>query len=181
MQERLLLMRVKTSILSSISTSAHCIGLLLISVAFSTNFLAADATQGEARRPLREIAGEEREAKFKEMQEKFGPAPFTFEELRKMPPEERQAKLRQWREGRFTFSPEERQKRRLQINQRLTRQIAELEKRKAAGNLTDDERLRLDRLHMIASRFNRVARPPQTVLGAPASGSNTVGTAKKQK
>jgi hypothetical protein len=157
------------------------IGLMLLSGVLSARLLAADAEPSQRERPLREASAEEREAKFKEMQERFGPAPFTFEQLRKMPPEERQAKLRQWREGRFNFSPEERQKRRGQIKQRLTRQIAELQKQKSAGTITAEDRLRLERLEMIANRFDRTGRAPQTVLGAPSKGSNGAAPVKKSK
>jgi hypothetical protein len=55
------------------------------------------------------------------------------------------------------FTPEERQKRRLQIKERLSRQVSELEKRKAAGTITDEERKRLQRLEILATRFQRRA------------------------
>jgi hypothetical protein len=112
----------------------------------------------EARRPLRDMSPEERQARFKEMEERFGPAPFTLDDLRKMTPEERQTKMRQWREGRFNFSTEERQRRRGQIRQRLTRQIGELQKKKADGTISEEERGRLERFEMIASRFDRMSR-----------------------
>jgi hypothetical protein len=155
----------------------------------SPRSLAADAASSaaklaerpEARRPFRELSPEERETRFKEMQERFGPAPFTFEELKTMPPEERQAKLRQWREGRFSFSPEERQSRRAQIKQRLLRQIGDLQKKKAARTMTEEERLRLERLELIASRFDRVGRPAPSVLGTPSKESNGMAPAKKVK
>jgi len=55
------------------------------------------------------------------------------------------------------FTPEERQKRRLQIKERLARQVSELEKRKADGTITDEERKRLRRLEILATRFQRRA------------------------
>ena len=116
---------------------------------------AKPAERPEARRPFRDMSPEEREARFNEMQQRFGPAPFTLDELRRMPPEERQAALRKWRDRGFTS--EERQKRRLQIRERLTKQIAELKARK---NLSEEERSRLERLELIASRFDRVSKAP---------------------
>ncbi len=161
----------------------------LIAVAFAPGVVlslsAADpaakpAERPEVRRPFREMTPEERQARFKEMEEKFGPAPFTIEELRRMPPEERQLKLRAWREGRFSFTPAERQRRRLQIKQRLTRQIAELQKSKAAGTISDEDRARLERLELIAHRFDRLNRP--TTNGSLSStGATAVAPAPKAK
>ena len=131
-----------------------------VPAADTTSAVAKPAQRPEVRRPLRDLSWEEREARFKEMQERFGPAPFTFDELRQMTPEERQSKLRQWREGRFSFTPEERHRRRLQIRQRLARQIALLQKVKAAGTITDEERRQLERLELLASRFDRLDKPP---------------------
>jgi hypothetical protein len=156
----------------------------LIPLVTGVNVPAADATSSiarpsprpEVRRPLRDFSPDEREARFKEMEQRFGPAPFTFDELRTMAPEERQTKMRQWREGRFGFTPEERQKRRLQIRQRLTRQIAELQKAKAAGKISEEERRQLERLELLASRFDRLGKPP--VNAAVSSNSSTIKSPK---
>lgn len=114
----------------------------------------------EMRRPFRDLSPDEQETRFKEMQERFGPPPFTLDELRQMPPQERQPALRKWREKGL----EERQRRRLKIRERLTRQIAELKARK---KLSEEERLRLERLELIASRFDRISRLPMNTFGAP--------------
>ena len=132
----------------------------------------AGAAPFDVRRPFRDLSPEERQARFKEMQERFGPAPFTLEEFRRMTPEERQLKLRQWREKGFT--PAERQKRRLQIRERLGRQMAELKQKK--GPLSDEERVRLERLELIAARFDRISR-----LGAPSNSPAAAPPANKGK
>jgi hypothetical protein len=71
------------------------------------------------------------------------------------------------------FTPEERQKRRLQIKERLKRQVSELQKRKAAGTITEEEGKRLQRLQLLASRFERrgAENPPSGVFGTSSNES----------
>src|SRR5258706_6984332 len=105
--------------------------------------------------PPGELTPEEREAR-----KKSGLPPFTAEELKKMTPAERQAKLREWREKNGPkLTPEERAKRREQIKDRLGRQIADLQKKKTDGTITDEERRKLVRLEELNARLRRPAGP----------------------
>jgi hypothetical protein len=70
------------------------------------------------------------------------------------------------------FTPEERQKRRQQIKERLNRQVSELQKRKRAGTLSEEDGKRLQRLELLAARFERRPElPPSTAFGAPSNHS----------
>jgi|SRR6266850_27551 len=81
------------------------------------------------------------------------------------------------------FTPEERQKRRQQIKERLARQVSELQKRKAAGTITDEERKRLQRLEILAGRFQRRLDNPISgpVFGSPSNQSVGDKAPKKTK
>ena len=53
------------------------------------------------------------------------------------------------------FSPEERARRKQLIKERLARQISELRKKRANGELGDEDRKRLARLEQLAARLHR--------------------------
>ena len=53
------------------------------------------------------------------------------------------------------FSSEERARRKQQIKERLARQISELRKKRANGELDEDEHKRLQRLEQLAARLHR--------------------------
>jgi len=67
------------------------------------------------------------------------------------------------------FTPEERQRRQQQIRERLARQIGELKKKKANGQLNDEERRKLERLELLANRDRRRGSnaPAGSVLASP--------------
>ena len=74
------------------------------------------------------------------------------------------------------FTPEERANRRQQIKERLTKQVSELQKKKASSTINDEERQRLQRLEILASRFGKQTPP------AGAKGTvNTPAVAKPAK
>jgi len=66
------------------------------------------------------------------------------------------------------FTPEERAKRRQQIKERLAKQVSELQKKKASSTINDEERQRLQRLEVLASRFGKQTSP----AGAKAAVNN---------
>ena len=63
------------------------------------------------------------------------------------------------------FTPEERAKRRQQIKERLSKQVSELQKKKASGSINDEERQRLDRLEVLAGRFRNQGFNPSGAAG----------------
>jgi len=132
------------------------------------------ATEPKVSNPPGELTPEEREVR-----KKSGLPPFTAEELKKMTPAERQAKLREWREKSGPkLTPEERAKRREQIKDRLGRQIADLQKKKTDGTITDEERRKLVRLEELNARLRRPAGP---VEGGQKAKAVTDSTPEKSK
>ena len=146
--------------------------------AAETNILAAKPGDSqEGTRLYKDLSPAERQWKLKQIRETNGLPPLTAEDLRKLTPEERQAKIIEWRERNAPkFSPEELAKRRLQINNRLANQVSELQKKKAKGSITDDERRRLERLEELSARM-QAPRQTGTVPGAQPVDS-TVGSPK---
>ena len=68
------------------------------------------------------------------------------------------------------FSAEERNRRKQQIKERLAKQISELRRKRATGDLGEEDRKRLQRLEEIAARLHRGASnaPANGVLASPA-------------
>jgi hypothetical protein len=90
------------------------------------------------------------------------------EELKKLSPDERQAKIREWREKEGlggtnkVFSAEEREARRKQMRERMQKQLASLRQKKADGKLTPEERRKLDRMEELSRRFEKSAPHPNS-------------------
>lgn len=82
------------------------------------------------------------------------------EELRKLPPQERQAKLKELRERRKAMTREEMIAKRQEIKARFERQLAALRQKKSDGTLTPQESKRLQRLETIAQRFKQGQTEP---------------------
>jgi len=111
----------------------------------------------------RSLPPEERQAKLKELRQKygFGPpppesVPKWHETWEKLSPEQRRARLAEWQQQRAAaplLTPKERQLHRQRLNERLNQAIATL-RHKASNNLiTIEEKNRLDRLEELARRF----------------------------
>lgn len=92
------------------------------------------------------------------------------EELKKLPPAERTAKLKELRQeiqqgrGKFSrLSVEERDTKRKELRTRIDAQVAELQKRKAEGALSESEQRRLERMEQMSRRLGRapVDKPGQ--------------------
>src|SRR6266568_6148468 len=88
----------------------------------------------ERREQLKNLTPEERAAKIKEFREQ------RREELQKLSPEERAAKIKEEREKRVAarqaLTPQEREAKRKEIRERMDKQLGELRKKKADGTLT---------------------------------------------
>ena len=95
----------------------------------------------------------------------------TREELQKMTPEERQAKLKERREQQQkALTPDQREAQRKVYRERMEKLIEELNKKKADGTITPDEGKRLERLQEMLKRFQQPApgTPPAKPAEKPA-------------
>ena len=124
----------------------------------------ARPTREQLRDQLKNLSPEEREAKLKELREKYSkgnPDRALLEkkrdELKGLSPEEREAKIREWRlRGNTNLpalrrpTPEEIQAKRKELKARLVQQIDALRNQKS---LTADEQKRLERMQDLAKRL----------------------------
>ena len=74
------------------------------------------------------------------------------QELQNLPPEERRKKLQELRQQRQQQTPEQREAQRKQMRARMDKRLADLEKKKADGTLTEDETKQLERLEQMKKR-----------------------------
>jgi hypothetical protein len=123
------------------------------------------------RERARGLSPEERQKMIREFREKHGLLATNRnewqrrrEELKNLPPEEREAKLKALRQeiqqarGNFKLlSPEERETKRKEIKERVDAQTAELRKKKADGTITGIEQRRLERMQLMSRRLERGA------------------------
>jgi hypothetical protein len=147
------------------------------------------------RERAKKLAPDERQKLLREFREKHGlggtnrgPWEKRWEELRRLPPEERAARLKELRQeiqengGRFRLHAEERDVKRKEIKERVDAQIAELQKRQADGALTDTEQRRLERMKLMSKRLEEgqtnlprrlgpPGRPPQLNPNQPSAAS----------
>jgi hypothetical protein len=99
----------------------------------------------------------------------------TREELMKMTPEERQAKLKEWRDNQQKgLTPDQREAQREAqrkvYRERIEKLIEDLNKKKADGVLTAEEAKRLERLQEMLRRFQQTtpSTPPAKPIEKPA-------------
>ena len=139
------------------------------------------------RERARKLSPEERQKMVREFREKHGLVGTNRtewekrrEELKNLPPAEREAKLKELRQeiqqGRRQFkllSPEDRDTKRKEMSQRIDAQIVELQNQKAAGAISEAEQRRLERMQQMSARLARGdAENPKRALppkGSPAS------------
>ena len=111
----------------------------------------------ELREQLKNLTPEERAAKIKEFREQ------RRDELQKLSPEERAAKIKEEREKRAAvrqaLTPQEREAKRKEIRDRMDKQLGELRKKKADGTLTPQEEKHLGRLEEVSKRFDQGGGP----------------------
>ena len=123
------------------------------------------------RERARNLSPEERQKMIREFREKRGLTRTNRnewerrrEELKGLPPEEREAKLKALRQeiqqarGNFKLlSPEEREAKRKEIKERVDAQTTELRKKKTDGSITEIEQRRLERLQLMSKRLEKAA------------------------
>jgi hypothetical protein len=130
------------------------------------------------RERAKNLAPDERQKMIREFREKHGLGGTNRselerrrEELKKLPPEQREARLKEIRESLgparrdFKLNQKERESKRDEIQQRINSHIADLEKRKAEGALSEAEQRRLQRMHQLSKRLAQ--RAPSGSAGLP--------------
>ena len=134
------------------------------------------------RERAKKLSPEERQKLMRELRERNGLSGTNRtewekrrEELKKLPPAERAAKLKELRreiqQGRDKsnqLSAEERDVKRGELKTRIDGQIAELQKRKAEGVLSESEQRRLERMEQMSKRLGRGPAAKQGQKPAPA-------------
>lgn len=134
------------------------------------------------RERAKKLSPEERQKLMRELRERNGLSGTNRtewekrrEELKKLPPAERAAKLKELRkeiqQGRDKsnqLSAEERDVKRGELKTRIDGQIAELQKRKAEGVLSESEQRRLERMEQMSKRLGRGPAAKQGRKPAPA-------------
>ncbi len=134
------------------------------------------------RERAKKISPEERQKLMREVRERNGLSGTNRtewekrrEELKKLPPAERAAKLKELRkeiqQGRgkaSQMSAEERDVKRSELKTRIDGQIAELQKRKAEGVLSESEQRRMERMEQMSKRLGRDPSDKQGQKGTPA-------------
>lgn len=138
------------------------------------------------REKARNLSTDQRQKLFREFRDKNGLAGTNRsdwekrrEELKKLPPKEREARLKEMREeiqqGRKQFkllSTGERDSKRTEMKGRIDAQIAELQKQMTEGGVTGSDNRRLERMKQMSARLARGAaadaRRPQSPK-APAA------------
>ena len=138
-------------------------------LAFQTAVWNAPAADESAKTNARAgaLSPEERKARLEDLRER-NPEAFRKlreelerrrEELKTLPPAEREAKIKELRERfierRKAITIEERQAKRQEIKGRLEKQLSALREKKTNGTLTAQEARRLERLETVAERFQQ--------------------------
>lgn len=126
-------------------TLIQCSLALLLATATLPHLRAADEPPAPDKKPTREdfknLSPEERAARLKEWREKTGgPAGEA---------------LQKKREELKNLTPEEREAKRKEFRDRFDKQLAELRKKKADGTITAEESKSLERMEQISKRFEQ--------------------------
>jgi hypothetical protein len=149
--------------------------LAVVALTFGTavlNTRAADELTATNARPP-SPSPEQRKARLEDLRER-NPEAFRKlreelerrrEELKKLPPAEREAKIKEIREQfverRKAMTFEERKAKRQEIKGRFDRQLGLLREKKTNGTLTAQEARRLERLETVGQRFKQAESAPQ--------------------
>jgi hypothetical protein len=122
----------------------------------STNRVA-ETVPDELREKLKSMTPEERRAAIKEWREKHPDAAA------------RQSKILKRREGVKEPTPEEREAKRKEAREYTEKRVAELQKKKADGTITEQESRQLERLELFLKKGGRLdalkPRPKETTKG----------------
>ena len=81
------------------------------------------------------------------------------QELQNLPPEERRKKLQEMREQRQQQTPEQREAQRKQMRERMDKRLADLQKKKTDGTITEQETKQLERLEQMKKRQEQGGGP----------------------
>lgn len=79
--------------------------------------------------------------------------PPSREELQKLTPEERQARMKEWRGKQKTMTPEQREAQRKVWQERMGKKIEDLKKKRTEGSITPQEEQSLRRLEENMKRW----------------------------
>jgi hypothetical protein len=131
------------------------------------------------RERARDFAPEERQKMIREFREKHGPAGTNRvdwekrrEEWRQLPPAERQARMREFRESlparqQFRLNQQQREQMRQTMKQRIDTDLARLQEKKAAGELSQADDRRLQRLQQMSKNLSEGRGPFGRTLSNP--------------
>ena len=135
------------------------------------------------RERARDFSPEERQKMIREFREKHGPAGTNRadwekrrEEWRQLPPAERQARMREFRESlparqQFRLNQQQREQMRQTMKQRIDTDLARLQEKKAAGELSQVDDRRLQRLQQMSKNLSEGRGP----FGGTLQNSQEVG------
>ena len=114
------------------------------------------------RKEWKELSPAERQARVREYKSRKGEPMFSRaeiearrKELKSLPPEERRARIREWREKNGGFRI------------RLEGQLLELRQKQSEGALSEEEAKRLERLEVLAKRFDQTKHRSNRPAGRP--------------
>ena len=155
----------------------------------------------EIRERIKNLPPEERAARLRSIRDNGGlgaPAADALlkrraeweklrEETKDLPPEQREARMQEWREknaaGRpalATMSAEERDAQRKVFQKRIEQQMANLNKKKADGSITEEETRRLQNMERMLKRMESgpILPAPSVPLGLPLPSAPAAKPAK---
>jgi len=133
---------------------------------------ADNTPRDELREKLRNLPPEEREARIRELRERRSITNSTRlqwekfrEEIKDLPPEQRAAKMKEWRDKHGpprppvrdelrNSTPEQRAARMKEWRERLEKRVAELRRKQAAGDISDDQKRQLERMQQMIKRLD---------------------------
>ena len=144
-------------------------------LAFCGSILSAPAADDSPKTNARPqgVSPDERKARLEEFRQRNPEAARKLreelerrrEELKNLPPAEREAKIKEIRERfaerRKVMTVEERKAKRQEIKGRLEKQLGLLREKKTNGTLTAQEGRRLERLETVGQRFKQAEPAPQ--------------------
>ncbi len=140
-------------------------------------------TRQDILEQLKNLTPAERDAKLKEIREKYGRVSperqemeKRREELKNLSPEEREKKIREWRQAGGADAPptrsmssEEREAHRKAIRARLHQELEKLRQGKTNGTLTAEQQKRLERLEEMTKRLEQTGTnvTPRSIPAPP--------------
>ena len=96
-----------------------------------------------------------------------GEADKKREDFKNLSPEERRARMKECREKRDAMTPEQREAMREEFRERFDKRLADLQKKKADGTLSEQQARELERMEQMKKRFQQFGRPGGPPLKRP--------------